>query len=373
MSTPDVIVIGAGVIGCSVALELAERGVSVTVLERSVPGAEASTVAAGILAPHVEHPDDALLASLGQESRELHARWAERFRANEGLDVGFRRSGALVVAHAADGLELRAASHRAAGVAHEALDGERARALEPALSPGVEAAIHLPDEAQVEPPKLLRALALACELAGVRFVRSVVRGVHIEEGRARGVVLESGLRASGAVVVAAGSWTSLVPGAGGAAKCLAEVRPVRGQLVHCEGPPRLVQRIVFGSGGYVVPRGDGRYVCGATTEEAGFERDATLGGVHQVLDRTLVVVPGLAAARLTSHHVSFRPGTPDARPLIGPGAADGLWIASGHYRNGVLLAPITATLLAGLLTGAPSALEDPRLAALQPTRFEAAS
>lgn len=369
MSAPDVIVIGAGVIGCSIALELSARGAKVTLLERSVPGAEASTVAAGILAPHVEHPDDPLLASLGEESRELHARWAERFREKEGIDVGFRRTGALVVAHAADAIDARVVHHRELGVAHERLDGMHARALEPALSPRIEAAVHLPEEAQVEPPKLLRAISLAAELGGVRVVRSVVRGVRIEGDRVRGVELESGLSECTTVVVAAGSWTSLVPGAGGGERALREVSPVRGQLVHCEAHPRLVRRLIFGSGGYIVPRGDGRYVCGATTEEAGFEKETTLGGIHQVLERALVVVPALASARFVAHHVNFRPGTPDGRPLVGRGAAEGLWIASGHYRNGILLAPITATLLAGLVTGDAGTAADPRLAALSPSRF----
>lgn len=366
----DVIVIGAGIIGCSLALELAERGRAVTVIERGVPGAEASTVAAGILAPHVEHPDDPLLASLGEESRELHARWAERFREREKIEVGFRRTGALVVAHAPEAIDARAASHRAHGVAHERLSGTEVRTIEPALSPGIEAAIALPEEAQIEPPRFLRAVALACEQSGVRFVRSVVRGVRVERDRVVGIDVEEGLREAPVVVVAAGSWTSLVPGAGSAAQggSLREVQPVRGQLVHCEAHPRLVSRLIFGSGGYIVPRGDGRYVFGATTEEVGFEKETTVGGVHQVLERALVVVPGLASARLVGHGVSFRPGTPDGRPLVGPGAAEGLWIATGHYRNGILLAPVTARLLAASIAGEPP---DPRLAALSPSRFHA--
>jgi glycine oxidase len=372
---PDIVVVGAGIIGCAIALELASHERRVAVIERSVPGAEASTVAAGILAPHVEHPDDALMASLGEESRELHAAWATRFREAERIEVGFRRTGALVVGHSPGALDARVAHHASSGVSHERLDGAGARALEPALSPRVESAILLPDEAQVEPPRLLRALALACELAGVRFVRSVVRGVRADGDRVRGVELEEGTLDAPVVVIAAGSWTSLVPGAGGPLRAggrggtLRDVHPVRGQLVHAEAHPRLVTRLVFGSGGYVVPRGDGRYVCGATTEEAGFERDATLGGIHQVIERALVVVPGLASARLAGHAVSFRPGTPDGRPLLGRGALDGLWIASGHYRNGILLAPITAALLGRAIRGQG---EDPRLAQLSPARFETA-
>ncbi|MFN9813347.1 MAG: glycine oxidase ThiO [Deltaproteobacteria bacterium] len=378
MSAPDVIVVGAGIVGSAVALERSVRGAKVTLLERSVPGAEASTVAAGILAPHVEHPEDAVLASLGEQSRELHARWSERFRDCEGIDVGFRRTGALVVAHATDPVDARVAHHRGAGVVHERLTGSQARALEPALSPRIEAAVLLPEEAQVEPPKLLRALALAAELSGARVVRGLVRGVRIEGGRVRGVELESGLTECSTVIVAAGSWTSLVPGAGGSSEgnaaaghreLLREISPVRGQLVHAEAHPRLVRRLVFGSGGYVVPRGDGRYVCGATTEDVGFEKETTLGGIHQVLERAIVVVPELSGARFVSHHVNLRPGTPDGRPLVGRGAADGLWIASGHYRTGVLLAPVTAKLLADLVTNEPSASADARLAALSPTRF----
>lgn len=373
---PEVVVVGAGIVGCSLALALADRGVQVVVLERSVPGAEASTVAAGILAPHVEHPDDGILGTFGEASRELHAAWAERFRDDEGLDVGFRRTGALVVAEeeALASLHERVAHHRARGVACELLDGDSARRLEPALSPRIAGAVLLPDEAQTEPPRFLRALTLACERRGVRFVRSVVRQIRIERDRVRGLELENEELPATAVVVAAGSWSALVAGAGGSgptgARGLAAVRPVRGQLVHAEAHARLVQRLVFGNGVYIVPRGDGRYVCGATTEEAGFEKDQTLGGIHGVIGGALRTAPLLTSARLTGHNVNFRPGTPDGRPLIGRGAAEGLWIASGHYRNGILLAPRTATLLAAAMTGAePTGDEAGWLDAFAPTRF----
>ena len=353
------VIVGGGVMGCAIALRLASRGLEVMVLERSVPGAEASSVAAGILAPCIEHGDDAYARELGVASRELHASLAREL-AELGLSSGFRRSGAMRVAFA-EAERTTLASSASLGTL---LDGDAARRIEPRLAESVIAALDLPEEAQCEPRLLLRGLAIAAERAGARFsTGAIVRGVRVERERVVGVDVEGMLVPAGHVIVAAGSWTSLVPGLGASGSV---VRPVRGQLVHLDARSPLVSRVLFGASGYVVPRADGRVVCGATTEEVGFASEVTAGGVATVLSRALRVVPALSHARFVSADVSFRPGSPDDRPLVGPAGPEGLWLATGHYRNGILLAPITAAIIAAQLVGEPPPID---VAQLDPRRF----
>lgn len=367
----DAIVIGGGVMGCAIALRLAARGARPLVLERSVPGAEASSVAAGILAPLIEHGAPGTAVRLGARSRELHAALAEELREASSVDVGFRRSGAMIVAlddAEASGLEARARAIEASGGRAERIDARTARDREAHLSDEVRGAVDLDEEAQVEPPLLLRAMAIAAERAGARFRSgATVRGVRVEGDRARGVITDEGTLDAPHVIVAAGSWTALVPGLPASARV---VRPIRGQLVHCETRPPVARRVIFGAGGYVVPRADGRVICGATMEDAGFRREVTLGGVAEVIARAVRVVPALAGAPLTGSAVSFRPATPDDLPLVGPAGPDGLWLATGHHRNGILLAPITAAIVADLVTGTPVSIAAEDLRAIAPRRFD---
>lgn len=352
----DVLVVGAGIMGCSIAWRLRKAGLSVRVLERSVPGAEASSVAAGILAPHLERSKGPLL-ELGRKSLALHALWAEELGAEVGLGVGFRRCGALSLAfdEAERGVLAEEAARLSPLAPVELFDGDAARVLEPALAPSVLAALSVPSESQVEAPLLVRALALAAEQAGAIFsTGAAVRELWIARERAVGVVLSDGRSLSaGHVVVAAGAWTSLVPGLGALSGA---VVPVRGQIVHADTRRPILSRMIFGAGGYVVPRGDGRVVCGGTMEDAGFSAEITLGGVRSVLGSALRAVPALETARMTGQAVSFRPHSTDEKPLIGPAGPEGLWLATGHFRNGILLAPATAELVVDLVTGRSSAL-----------------
>ncbi|MEO0321878.1 MAG: FAD-dependent oxidoreductase [Myxococcota bacterium] len=375
---PDVIVVGAGVMGCASALRLQQAGFRTLVLERSVPGAEASSAAAGMLAATVEadhpalRPHAATALGLGRRSRALHVPLAEELRAEHGVDVGRRDCGALRVAFdaeaeaALDACLDTLAAHAPDEVA-ERLTADEARALEPALAPEVRGAVHVPGEGQLDPPVLLRALALAAVRAGATFRSgALVSEVVVENERCRGVRLGAERLGAAHVVVAAGSWTSLVPGLGLGA---AGVHPVRGQVLLTESRPPLFRRLVFGAHGYVCTRPDGRVLCGSTEERVGFRREATLGGLRSIVDLATRLAPRLADAPVRGQWSSFRPGTADGLPLVGPAGPEGLWLASGHFRNGILLSAVTAELLTAQLAG-DVPLDLARLAApLDPRRF----
>lgn len=342
-----VIVIGAGIMGCGSALALARRGVrDVVVLERAVPGAEASSAAAGMLAAQVEAKNPAERDAFVR-ARDGYAAFAEELRELSGLDVGYRKSGVLDLATTEEELGELARSveaDRTAGLRAELLDAAAVRALEPGIAPGVAGAAWLADEAQVDPPRLLRALVAAVARTPVT-IRSgaVVASLVQEGGRCRGVTLQDGESlAADVVVLAAGSWSSLVPGVPAS---VPRVRPVRGQLVLLEERPPRLSAVVFGGGGYLVPRGDGRVICGSTMEDVGHRREVTAGGVASILARATRIAPCLGAAEFSRAWCNFRPSVEGA-PLVGASPLPGLVLATGHHRNGILLAKITAEAVA---------------------------
>ena len=364
----DVIVVGGGLMGCSVAYRLAKEGADVVLLERSVPGAEASSAAAGILGPSVESFDDALALQLGRKSRELHAALAEELDEYFGVDVGFRRCGVLKVALDASELEeldRQAERLRVQGVRCQQWSAEELLREEPSIHPDALGALNMAEDAQVEPRKLLSAVALGAEREGVRFrTGSTVRSVEVSGGRVRGVELADGTLEGDRVVVAAGSWTTQIPGLPLQPDT---IYPVRGQMITTQTRPPLFRRVVFGAGGYVVTRPDGRVLCGSTMERVGFSRGNTFGGLSDVIDKATRIAPSLREAVVESHWSSFRPGTPDGLPLVGDTRVEGLFLASGHYRNGILLAPLTAELIADAFHGESDSRE---ARALSPRRFE---
>jgi glycine oxidase len=353
-----VAIVGGGVMGCATGLALARRGVDVVVLERAVPGAEASSAAAGILGAQVElhaREDD---AARFVGARDAWPAWAGALREASGIDVGWRASGVLRAARTEaerEALVAEVAWQAARGLRAELLDGDGARRVEPQLAASVIAAAHFPDDAQVDPPSLLRALmaALAREpRVDVRAGTTVAR-LLVERDRCAGVVLDAGegpqageLRAD-ATVLAAGSWSSLVPGV---PATLPAVRPVRGQIVLLDERPPRARTIVFGAGGYVVPRGDGRVLCGSTMENAGYRKEVTAAGVHAILASALACVPSLGAAQIAGTWSNFRPHA-EAGALVGASPLPGLFLATGHHRNGILLAKVTADAVAEAVTG----------------------
>ncbi|CAB4913162.1 unannotated protein [freshwater metagenome] len=300
------------------------------------------------------------LVQLGMESARRWSAFAGELLDATGIDVGLREHGTLVVARDADeaaALEREVELRERMGLETRRLLASQARALEPALVPSLRAAAEIPGDRCADPRALCGALALAAERAGVvlRPGHEVAR-IVVEGGRATGALLADGSTVRAAdVVVAAGAWSDLLPGLPDAARV--PVRPVKGQTLRLRDPAHdpalpLLERVVRYEGGYLVPRGDGRYVLGATVEERGFDTAMTALGVYELLRDASELVPGVLELEIEESLAGLRPGTPDNAPVLGRSTVlPGLVWATGHHRNGVLLAPITGDLLAGVLAG----------------------
>jgi glycine oxidase len=353
----DVVVIGAGVQGCAVALRLAQAGKSVLVLERSIPGAEASSAAGGILSPGVEAVEPGPFYQLCRASLARYEALARELERDTGVAVGFRGGGTLEVAlddEHAQLLAARAEQLERQALPAEILDGDAVARLEPGVSREARGGLFFPDEASIDPRPLARALYLAAHAAGARFRTGQVQRIAQEGGRAVGVEHESGRIEAGAVVLAAGAWSALVEGSG---LTRGAVRPVRGQIALLDTRPRLLSRVVFSDKGYVVPRADGKVLCGSTMEEVGYEKAVTAGGLRSVLELAIEIAPALASAPIIETWSNFRPASPDGWPVLGPGRVPGLFYATGHTRNGILLTPITADAVAAAVLGRPTPVD----------------
>ena len=353
----DVIVIGAGAQGCAVALRLAQAGQSVVVLERSVPGAEASSAAAGILSPGVEAEEPGPFYQLCAASLARYPTFAAELERLAGICVGYRGGGTLQVAF--DDLTARALAGRAAqlqkhDIPAEVIDGDEVRRLEPAVGAEVRGALWFREEASIDPRLLCRALYVAAQKAGARFLTGQVHRIVQHDRRVAGVDHDRGHLEGSAVVLAAGSWSGAVEGSGLPAGA---VRPVRGQIALLDTRPPLLGRVVFSDKGYVVPRADGRVLCGSTMEEVGHERAVTAGGIRGVLDLAIEIAPALAAAPLIDSWCNFRPASPDGWPVLGASGVPGLYYATGHTRNGILLCPITAAAVSAAILGRPAPVD----------------
>ncbi|MEP7051638.1 MAG: glycine oxidase ThiO [Pseudomonadota bacterium] len=358
---PDVLIIGGGIMGTSAAWDLAGHGSKVVVLERSVPGAEASSAAAGILGAQAEAHAAGPMAELCLASRARYAKFAATLSKETHVDVGYRECGVLRVAFTpvhVKRLVAAAAWQKKRGLGVEALTRRRLATHEAALSPELNGGVRFASDSRVDPKALLRALHIAALGRGVRFQSGAfVRRVIVEGERAVGVALDDGsvMRAHN-VVVAAGSWTSLIDGLGLPA---GEVIPARGQIVELELPAPPLTHVVFGPGAYLVPRDDGRVLVGSTVEFVGYEREVTAGAVRDLLTHATALLPALSRAGLRATWSNFRPYTKDELPLLGRTKIERLFLSTGHYRNGILLAPISAQIVRAAVLGqrAPVALE----------------
>ncbi len=333
------------------------------VVDRGELGGATTAVAAGMLAPVSEaDPQERALVRLGLESARRWPAFAAELADVSGIDVGYRESGTLVLARDADEAEQlghELALYERLGLAARSLLPSQARGLEPALAPGLRAALEVPGDHAVDPRLVAAALALAAERAGVTLRPGAgVERVVVSGAAAGGLELKSGEHLTAdRIVIAAGPWSGSIDGLPEAARV--PVRPVKGQLLRLRDPAHepgapLLERVVRHAGGYIVPRGDGRYVLGATSEERGFDTSVTALALHELLRDASEVVPGVLELEVEATLAGLRPGTPDNAPVLGAsGALDGLFWATGHHRNGILLAPVTGDLLAAALAGEP--------------------
>ena len=361
----DVAVVGGGIVGLACAWHAARLGMSVVVLERDRLGSGASDVAAGMLAPVTEADfgEDELL-ELNLAAAECWPRFAADLAAASGLGTGFRETGALVLAADRDDAEeLRrlADLHAALGLPSRWVGPRECRQLEPGLSPRVRGGLYAPRDHQADPVATVRALAAACRGAGVELRENVeVAELVHSGGRVTGARTATAELPARAVVVAAGAWSR------GLAPDAPPIRPVKGQIAALRAPdPALAPtRVVRTPRCYLLAREDGRVVLGATVEERGFDSSTTADGVFRLLEAAREILPDVGELEWIGVRAGLRPGTPDNLPAVGAGSWDGLVWATGHHRNGVLLAPLTGEIVAEVLTGgdAPPARAPDRVA-----------
>ena len=348
MRSYDVIVVGGGIVGGAIALQLAQSKLRVALLDRQNPGREASWAAAGMLSPAPDSPSAIPLVPLGRASLSLYPQFVCEIEEISGHAAGLRRDGAIEVLFSADAerqLSTLVALHRGLGLPTEPLPIDEARKLEPAIGREARAAAWMKYEGSVDPRALTEAVLAAARTSGVEMHADAnVTRIAAEGGRCSGVSTDAENFGAGHVVLAAGAFSGRIDGFAAPVA----VRPIRGQMAalsNCAVPLRHVLR---SERGYLVPRSGAsarRIVAGSTLEDAGFEKRVTPGGLEQIFSSAQELVPALAGAEVLETWCGLRPDTPDHLPLLGPGELTGLTIATGHYRNGILLAPITAKLV----------------------------
>jgi glycine oxidase len=369
--TAGVIIVGAGVIGLSIARELARRGVrDIVVCDKGELGKEASWAAGGILAPQVEAdaPDD--FFTLASSSRDLYPNFAQALYDETRVDVELDQTGTVYAAFTDDEeaeLKQRLEWQQHAGLRVDWLNSADVRRLEPNISSDVRCALRFPDDWQVENRKLVEALIAANNKLGVTLLSNCeVTSMRIDRDRVAGVETINGMITSPLVVVCAGAWTS---GVSIAAAVPLEIEPVRGQMLCFRPAERIARHVIYSRRGYLVPRADGRLLAGSTSEHAGFDKRVTDEGLSSIKSMAFEIAPLLTAAPLVDSWAGFRPRAADDLPLLGPDSdVSGLFYATGHYRNGILLAPVTAKLLADFIT---DGVNSPLLQSFAPNRLGA--
>jgi glycine oxidase len=367
----DVVVIGGGLVGASLALALRKQGTAVLMLERGEPGREASHAAAGMLA-HCDPHHPALLQPLAAASAKIYPEFIQEIEEESGEHIDFRREGTIMLLPAAAGVTPAAGGAQpipCPGI--KILTKEEIAAAEPGLNCEECQAIYLP-EAAVDPRQLTHAVLAAARQRGVEVAAGITAGeVLVSEGRVIGVQTARVRYLASTVVNCAGAW------AGQIGPSILPTRPVKGHMLALALPigydqhgtpnaPRALRHVVRAPNVYLVPRSDGRVIVGSTLEEAGFDKRVDAATIKRLQESAVAWVPQLGQARMLESWTGLRPGTPDNLPILGPTAIDGYFMATGHYRDGILLAPITAHIMAQIIRRVPTELD---ISAFTPRRF----
>jgi len=346
----DVAIAGGGVIGGAIALELARAGLHVAVFDRQQPGQEASWASAGIISPAPENPGMIATVELAKRSAALYPNFVTQVEEISGQSTGYRSKGTLeaIFSHdAKEELSTIIALHHGLGLKAEPLRAEDARELEPALSDELEAAVLRPDEASIDNRLLTAAVFEAAQRSGAEiFPASRVKGIWREAARCRGLLLENEKVPAQWTIIAAGCFSGTIEGV----SAYAPVKPAKGQMIALRADDLQIERVLWSEKVYLVPRNDGRILAGATVEYVGFDKRMTAGGIEKVLAAAIELAPGLKDARIEETWAGLRPDSADHLPILGPTDLEGLVMATGHFRSGILLTPVTALLIREWIT-----------------------
>lgn len=366
----DVAVAGGGVIGGSIALELARAGLRVAVFDRQKPGQEASWASAGIISPAPENPGMIAAVELAKRSAALYPEFVALVEETSGQSTGYRPKGTLEAICSRDAkaeLSTIIALHHGLGLKAEPLRGEDARELEPALSDELEAAVLRPEEASIDNRLLTAAVFEAAQRGGAEiFPGTRVKGIWRNGERCRGLLLENGKVEAQWTVIAAGCFSGTIEGV----STYAPVKPAKGQMIALRADNLNIARVLWSEKVYLVPRNDRRILAGATVEYVGFDKRVTAGGIEKILAAAIELAPGLQDARIEETWAGLRPDSADHLPILGPTDLEGLLMATGHFRSGILLTPVTARLIREWITEQKVSVDWERFS---PLRFQSAT
>ena len=365
----DVAIAGGGVIGGAIALELARAGLRVAIVDRQQPGQEASWASAGIISPAPENPAMIVTVPLAKASVDLYPQFVEQVEEISGKRVGWRPKGTLEALFSPDTkaeLSTIIALHHGLGLKAEPLRAEDARELEPALSEEVEAAVLRPEESSVDNRALTEAVLEAAKQSGAEvFSKHAAKAIWREGHRCAGFHMHNEKIEAKWTIIAAGCFSAAIEGVA----AYAPVRPAKGQIAALRAEEVTIERVLWSDKIYLVPRNDGRILAGATVEHVGFDKRTTAGGIAKVLSAAIKLAPGLANAQIEETWAGLRPDSPDHLPILGPTDLDGLLIATGHFRSGILLTPVTAKLIREWITEERVSVDWERFS---PLRFQSA-
>jgi glycine oxidase len=366
----DAAIAGGGVIGGAIAMELARAGLRVAVFDRQQPGQEASWASAGILSPAPENPGMIAMVQMGKASISLYPEFVAQVEEISGKGTGFRPKGTLEALFSHDTkaeLSTIIAVHHGLGLKAEPLRAEDARELEPALSEEVEAAVLRPEEASIDNRALTAAVLDAAQRSGTEiFPGNGAKAIWREGNCCKGLVLQNERVEANWTIIAAGCFSAAIEGIAP----YAPVRPAKGQMAALRADDLKIERVLWSEKIYLVPRNDGRILVGATVEHAGFDKRVTAGGMEKILSAAIELAPGLKNARIEETWAGLRPDSPDHMPILGPTGIDGLVMATGHFRSGILLTPITARLIREWITEQRVSVDWDRFS---PLRFQSAA